>query len=148
MGCLCCLLACAQNSKLKEGNTPAGTSIEGTWQILSAQQITGDSSTIDLFEGQKFIKIINKTHFSFLRHDLNKGQDSLATFVSGGGRYTFKSGKYKEHLEFCTARNWEDNHFEFDVEIRNDTLIQTGIERIEALGVDRKIIETYVLLKE
>lgn len=120
-------------------------SLEGTWELVSELKIQGADTTFsDRKASEKMIKIINKTHFSFLKHDLSKGKDSLATFVAGGGTYELEGNTYKEHLEFCIARAWEDNDFEFEVQVKGDTLIQTGIEKIESLGVDRIIKETYV----
>jgi len=54
---------------------------------------------------------------------------------------------YTEHLEFCSAREWENNDFHFTISIRNDTLIQTGIEKVESAGVNRLNIEKYVRVK-
>jgi len=71
----------------------------------------------------------------------------VASFSSGGGSYTLKDSLYTEHLEYCSAREWEDNDFSFTVSIKSDTLIQSGIEKIEAEGVNRINIEKYVRLK-
>lgn len=122
--------------------------IEGTWKLISALNITGTDSTFtDYTVGMEGIKIIGKTHFSFFQHDLNHGKDSTAMYASGAGSYSFDGVHYKENLEYCTSRAWENNSFEFNVEVRNDSLFQIGLEKIEALGVDRKIIETYILVK-
>lgn len=122
--------------------------ILGTWQFLSAQTIVGeDTSYKDYTQGMKGIKMLNEDHFAFFSHDLNKGQDSTAAYGSGSGPYTYEDGHYTEYLEFCSARQWEDNTFEFELTVTGDTLIQEGRERIEDLGVDRIIRETYVRLK-
>lgn len=122
--------------------------IEGTWLLLSGETIIKKDTTFtDYTAGQKTIKIINENHFSFLRHDLNKGADSTALFVAGGGKYSLKGNTYTEHLEYCNFREWEDNTFHFEVKIKNDTLIQKGVEKIEDLGVDQIIVETYVRMK-
>lgn len=118
-------------------------SIVGTWELISAKTITKDSTFSSVRPNEKMIKIINNTHFSFLRHDLNKGKDSLATYVAGGGTYTFKNGKYTEYLEFLNYREWEGNEFHFNAKIANDTLTIEGIEKVEDLGVEHKIVEVY-----
>ena len=118
--------------------------IIGTWKLISAITIEEDSTYTDNLNGKEMIKIINESHFSFLNHDINNEKDSLNFFVAGGGIYTLEGNKYTEHLNYCNYRKWEGNTFEFIVEVRNDTLIQRGIERIENIGVDRKIIETYI----
>ena len=49
---------------------------------------------------------------------------------------------------YYKAKVWENNDFKFTVSIKNDTLIQTGIEKVEKAGVDRLNIEKYVRLKK
>lgn len=122
-------------------------SIEGTWELISGTIIEKEDTTItDYTKGQKMIKIINATHFAFLRHDLNKGKDS-AVYSSGGGRYTLADSQYTEHLDFCSAREWEGHSFQFTVVIKNDTLTQTGVEKLENLGINRLNIEIYRRVK-
>ena len=122
--------------------------LAGTWQLFSAILIEkGDTTITDYTKDKKFIKIINDSHFSFISHDLNKGKDSLANFSAGAGTYKLVDSNYTEHLEFCSAREWENNDFHFTINIRNDTLIQTGIEKVESAGVNRLNIEKYVRVK-
>jgi len=118
--------------------------LEGTWKLISGTIIQGgDTTNTDYTKNKSFIKIINQNHFSFVDHDLNKGKDSLANYTSGAGAYTFKDSTYTEHLEYCSDRAWEGNDFTFTILIRDDTLTQTGIEKIEKLGVNRLNIERY-----
>lgn len=120
----------------------------GTWQLVSGTLIEkGDTTITDYISKISFIKIINDTHFAFIQHDLNKGKDSSAVFGAGGGKYTLKDRLYKEQLEYCNAREWEGNDFDFVITIKNDTLIQKGIERVESAGVYRINIEKYVRMK-
>ncbi len=122
--------------------------IEGTWKLITGKIIKGkDTVFTDYTKGQKLIKIINGSHFSFVRHDLNKGKDSSAVFVAGAGAYTYDKGIYIEQLEFCTGRSWEGNEFKFNVRIQGDTLIQQGIEEIASENVKQEIVETYVRIK-
>ena len=124
------------------------SSINGTWKLISGTLIEkGDTTVTDYTKGKNAIKIINDTHFSFLNHDLNKGKDSTASFGAGGGKYTLVGDKYTEFLEYCNAREWENNKFEFTIIVKNDTLIQTGIEKIDSIGVNRLNIEKYVKVK-
>jgi hypothetical protein len=118
--------------------------IIGTWELVSATTIQADSIREDDRTGKKMIKIITDSHFAFFNHDTKSGKDSTALFVSGGGKYTFEETTYTEFLEYCNLREWEGHEFKFNVEIKGDTLIQSGVEKIEALGVDRKIIEKYL----
>src|SRR5687768_717540 len=142
------LISCGKGT---EDNTakPTANQITGTWQLVKAILIDkGDTTVTDYTKNISFIKIINKTHFAFLQHDLNKGKDSTASFVAGGGRYALKDSSYTEHLEYCSAREWEGNDFHFTVRIEGDTLTQYGVENVEAAGVDRINIEKYVRVKE
>ena len=129
--------------------TPA-ISLEGTWKLLTGTIIEkGNTTTTDYTKAKSFIKIINASHFAFLMHDLNKGKDSASSeFSSGGGSYSLKGNKYTEHLEYCSAREWEGHDFTFTVIIKGDTLIQSGIEKIEAQGIDRINTEKYIRIKK
>ncbi|MES2521037.1 MAG: hypothetical protein V4585_23195 [Bacteroidota bacterium] len=131
-----------------ESKQDASSSINGTWALVSGTIIEkGDTTFTDYTKGKNAIKIINDTHFSFLNHDLNKGKDSTASFGAGGGKYTLVGDKYTEFLEYCNAREWENNKFEFTITVQNDTLIQTGVEKIDSIGVNRLNIEKYVKVK-
>ncbi|MBL0327410.1 MAG: hypothetical protein IPP61_20000 [Cytophagaceae bacterium] len=122
--------------------------IEGTWKLLSGTLIEkGDTTITDYTQGKSFIKIINDTHFAFFLHDLSKGKDSTATYSSGAGTFKLKGDQYSENLEYCSDRAWEGNSFNFTIVIKGDTLIQSGVEKIEKEGIDRLNIEKYVKLK-
>jgi hypothetical protein len=127
---------------------PAERSIIGTWKLLSGTTIKGpDTTVVDYTIGQEMIKIITPTHFSFTRHDLNHGKDSLAVFSAGAGRVKITDTTYFEYLDYFNQREWEGSQFEFNYRISNDTLIITGIEKIEKLGIDHLNIEKYVRVK-
>ena len=138
------LVSCTGRNNISSDN-----SIEGTWKLISGTLIeNGDTTVTNYLKDVSFIKILNKSHFAFLQHDLNKGQDSDAVFVAGGGRYSLINDSYTEHLEYCSARNWEGNDFNFKISIKGDTLIQTGVEKVDNLGVNRLNIEKYVRLNK
>jgi len=118
--------------------------LAGTWRLISAETTEKDSTFSTFNPKTKMIKIINDTHFAFFNHDLNNGKDSAAVFFGGGGKYTLKDSVYTENLEFFNNRQWENGKFEFVVKIKNDTLTQKGIEKVEKLGIDRIITEKYV----
>ncbi len=123
--------------------------IVGTWQLISATATEKDS-TFSTFNPQtKMIKIITPTHFAFFNHDLTQGKDSTtAAFTAGGGACTLADSVYSEHLQYFNLREWEGHKFQFIVKIQNDTLTQSGVEKLEELGIDRVIVEKYVRVKE
>jgi len=140
------LCKCNANNKAPEN---LALPIAGTWQLISGTTIeNGDTTVTDYTTGLSFIKIINDTHFAFLKHDLKKGKDSAASFGSGGGRYILKDSVYTEHLEYCSDREWEGNDFTFTITMRNDSLIQSGTEKVETAGINRLNIEKYVRVKK
>ena len=120
----------------------------GTWKLVSAVTVTkGDTLKDYPVSNQEMIKILNGTHFAFMRHDLTHGKGKDATYTAGGGTYDFKGDKYTEHLAYLNARDWEGRSFDFTVQFKHDTLIQKGIEKIDSLNINHEIIETYVKLK-
>lgn len=138
-------MACSRDAKTTKPTDSESSPIQGTWKLMSALNImNGDTSFTDYSKNIEGIKIINATHFSFFQHDLGMGKDSMSVYTSGGGQYLLEGNRYTEYLEYCSAREWENHKFDFTVEVENDTLIQTGIERVPSLNVDRVIIETYV----
>jgi hypothetical protein len=138
------LLSCNTSIQKQTANETA-LPIQGTWKLLTGTLIEkGDSTITDYTKDKSFIKIINDTHFAFLMHNLNKDSSE---FSAGGGNYILKDSSYTEHLEYCNDRQWEGNDFSFTITINNDTLTQTGVEKIDSIGVNRLNIEKYVRLK-
>lgn len=135
------LMACS--NRKESGKT---LELEGTWQLISATTIDkGKSETTDYSGKLKMIKMFNHSHFAFLKHSLDP-KDSTS-FDAGGGTYVLKGEDYTEHLEYYKNKNWEGKIFNFKLAIHRDTLIQKGIEKVEAAGVDRIIIEKYLKVK-
>jgi hypothetical protein len=147
------IFSCQQNkTNLSEATEVTDTtkSLAGTWQLISSKVITkGDTAVTFAAKDQKMIKMFNDTHFAFFQHDLKKGSDSTNTvFGAGGGTYSLNGAEYKEHLEYCNARGWENQDFTFTLTIKNDTMVQSGVEKIDSLNVDRIIIEEYIKTKQ
>lgn len=135
------LPSCQSDNSTKSGQKE--NPLIGTWKLIEGRLTENGKTTITSYTGDtSFIKIINPTHFAFLQHDTNK--DSTGFFSAGGGHYTLQDSTYTEHLEYCNARSWEGNQFPFTVRILGDTLIQSGIEKIDSLGVNRVNTEIYV----
>ena len=144
------LFSCAAETEKTTGAKAAAEKpIIGTWKLLTGTLIEkGDTVVTDYTKGLSFIKIINDTHFAFLQHDLANGKDSSKVFSAGGGSYSLTDSVYTEHLEYCSAREWEGHDFPFTITIQNDTLIQSGVEKVENAGIDRINIEKYVRVKK
>lgn len=144
------LISCInEDEKKKVCLNCSGVPIQGTWQLLSATLFeNGQETFTDYTKSQRMIKIINDTHFSFLKHDLKLSKSGDNNFDAGGGRYTLVDDKYTEFLDFYNDKNWEGKSFHFEVKIEKDTLIQTGIEKMESAGVDRTITEKYIRIKD
>lgn len=122
--------------------------IVGTWKLIKGVLIEkNDTAITDYTKGVSFIKVINESHFTFLQHDLEHGKGTSPVFVAGGGSYSLNDSSYTEHLEYCSDRSWEGNDFTFTIKVSNDTLIQSGVEKIEKTGIDRLNVEKYVRLK-
>ena len=138
------------NSKTgSDASTSTINSVEGTWKLVTGILVEKGVTTVtDYTKNTSFIKIINKTHFAFLQHDLKKGKDTASVFVAGGGPYSLSDSMYTEHLEYCSDRVWEGNDFSFKIEMKGDTLIQKGIEKVESAGVNRVNIEKYIRVKK
>lgn len=142
------LNACASAPEKNSGPEENALDITGTWHYLSSTTIQdGDTSSTIYGKDQEGMKTITDTHFTFLLRDKNNGADSAASFVAGGGRVSLEGNKYIEFLDYCNYREWEGSRFEFEVELKGDTLIQKGAERVESLNVERTIIETYLRAK-
>lgn len=121
--------------------------IIGTWELISATSTQKDSTFSTFNPKVKMIKIINPDHFAFFVHDLTMGKQPNPEFSAGAGRFTLVNDSYTEYLEYFSNRAWENNKFEFKVSIKNDTLTQQGVEKVEKLGVDRIITEKYKRVK-
>src|SRR5215831_17546518 len=126
------LLSCQHDSKApSQQDSTARTQqaskapIEGSWRLVSASSITkGVSTETDYTGNTRMIKMLNGTHFAFIKHDINLPKDSANHFDAGGGSYTLNGDQYTEHLDFYKDRNWEGQTFHFTVSFHGDTLIQ------------------------
>jgi hypothetical protein len=142
------LVSCNPKPAASITETPPASPMVGTWKLVSAVTVTkGDTVKDYPVPNQEMIKVLNATHFAFMRHDLSKGKGKDATYTAGGGTYDFKGDKYTEHLAYLNAREWEGRSFDFTVQFKHDTLVQKGIEKIDSLNINHEIIETYVKQK-
>src|SRR5882757_5518303 len=122
--------------------------LNGTWKLISGTEISNGVKTVtDYTKDQQMIKIINDTHFAFLKHKLGTAKDSSNDFDAGGGPYSLKGDQYTEHLDYYSNKSVEGNAFTFTVTIKGDTLIQQGVEKLKGGGAEKVIFEKYVKVK-
>lgn len=141
----CTVLFAACNAPRTTEPPKAEPPLTGTWQLVASKIIIkGDTTPTFPIEGQEMIKVFNGTHFSFFKHDVNKGKGPNAVFDAGAGTYTLSGNNYSEHLSYCNYREWENRDFTFNVVLKDDTLIQSGIEKIDSLNINQEIIEVYI----
>ncbi|KQR71099.1 hypothetical protein [Pedobacter sp. Leaf176] len=134
------LYACKEKTHQVANNQP---NIQGTWKLISGTITDRKSGKITNYLANfNMIKIINDTHFAFLKHSKNP-EDSTG-FDAGGGTYLLNGSTYTEHLTYYKNKNWEGKTFDFKLSLAKDTLIQTGLEKVEKEGIDRVIVEKYV----
>lgn len=128
-------------------------SLVGSWKLIYAVSIKKDTTIHNDLPGTTMMKILNETHFAFMQHDVKQDGDTTQSnkvFGAGGGTYELKGHDYTEHLEYCSARGYEGNDFNFTLQIKGDTLIQTGIEKLKDIGVgdeNVELVEKYVRIK-
>lgn len=138
------LSACTSKTAVPD----TGLHLNGTWKLISGTETANGVKTVtDYTKNQQMIKIINDTHFAFLKHKLVTEKDSSNNFDAGGGTYTLKGDQYTEHLDYYSIKAVEGNAFTFTVSIHNDTLIQEGIEKLKGAATGKIILEKYVKIK-
>jgi len=135
------LISCSESKTPDIETAETGeNSIEGTWKLVYADIRENDSLQVKDLSKTDFIKIINKTHFAFF----NQEQGTSENFVAGAGTYKYDGEDYIETLDFIPAVDYRKHIFPFKLEIKGDSLIQHGHEKIESANLDRFILEKYI----
>ncbi|WP_447642205.1 MULTISPECIES: hypothetical protein [Chitinophagaceae] len=126
--------------------TQSSQALSGTYRLLESKTINGNDTTLAFSDTTKteMFKMFNQDHFAFFNHDKEHGKGKEPLFVSGGGTYTLNGNQYQEYLQYCTARDWENQAFKFELTQKGDTLIQKGEEELPKLGIKQTIVETYI----
>jgi len=138
------LSSCSENKREEIKTTSAEKSpIEGSWKLVYADITENDSVQVKDLNNNDFIKIINKTHFAFFNQDRGTSEN----YVAGAGTYKFDGEDYIETLDFIPTVEYRNHVFPFKVEIKGDSLIQHGHEKIEEANLDRYILEKYIRIK-
>ncbi len=141
--CLVMVVACQSPNKETKEPEKNISPIIGTWKLVYADIKEKDSVTVKDMGQSEFIKIINETHFAFF----NQSKDSDEDFYGGAGTYTLNGSRYVESLDYVRNVNLRGHMFDFTVEFKGDSLIQTGLEDVPAAGLKRYITEKYVRME-
>ena len=128
------------DKKASTKNIPHDNALIGTWKMVYAQTKDKDSVQVKDLSDTKFIKIITPTHFVFFNQD----KYSTDNFYAGAGTYELNGNNYVETLNYTAVEELRNHQFPFLIQIKQDTLIQSGIEEVKVAGIKREIIENYV----
>lgn len=135
------IIACQQKKETtKVLEAKPVNKIIGTWKMVYADIKENDSLQIKDLTKSDFIKIINESHFAFFNQD----HSDAALFYGGGGTYKLENDSYTEKLQYTSVNEVRDHEFPFTIEIKNDTLIQYGLEEIKEANIKRYIVEKYI----
>jgi hypothetical protein len=130
------LLGCVSEKK---------NAIEGTWRVVSGTTKTADT-TLSYSQANLFgMKIIAGNQWAIFGQPLGGG-DTLAYY--GGGTYTLEGKYYTESIKYNIIKSRVGRTIPFEVEVRNDTLIQKGPPRTaQYAGSKWEMYEVWVRVK-
>jgi outer membrane lipoprotein SlyB len=130
------LLGCVSEQK---------NAIEGTWRVVYGTMKTADT-TVSYSQANLFgMKMIFDNHWAIFGQGLHGG-DTLAYY--SGGTYTLQGNKYTESIKYNTVKSRIGRVIPFEVEVRNDTLIQKGPPKTaEYAGRKWELYEVWVRMK-
>ena len=120
--------------------------IEGAWKLVYNKTVYGGElyyvfPNIDPTEGQ--IKMWTKDHVSFT--GIIKW-DSASSDNFGAGTYKLNGNQYEETFLYCSYKPYIGKILKMNIEIKNDTLIQTSLEKDGKFDKSSYMIEKYVRL--
>lgn len=130
------LLGCVSEKK---------NAIEGTWRVVTGTMKTADT-TISYSQTNLFgMKMIVDNQWAIFGQPLADG-DTLAYY--GGGTYTLEGNIYTESTKYNIVKSRVGRTIPFEVEVRNDTLIQKGPpQTAQYAGSKWKLYEVWVRVK-
>jgi hypothetical protein len=120
--------------------------IEGAWKLFYTKAVYGDKPyyvfpNTDPTEGQ--IKIWTKEYVSFT--GIIKW-NSVSTDNFGVGTYKLNGNQYEESYLYCSYRPFIGKTLKLNLEVTNDTLMQTTLEKDGKFDKSSCLIEKYVRL--
>jgi hypothetical protein len=98
------------------GSHARKSQLDGTWELVSGQQLP---------KGTRDIKMISGGHFIFVAYDTEKGKP----LYTGGGTYILNGSSYTEHIDFMSneiSAGMIGKDQPFTVKVDGDTFTQTG----------------------
>jgi len=98
------------------GSNAVKSPLDGTWVLVSGQQLP---------KGARDIKILSGGHFIFVAYDTEKGKP----LYTGGGAFILNGSSYTEHVDFASdeiAPGLVGKDQQFTVTMDGDTFTQTG----------------------
>ena len=111
--------------------------VEGTWELISADWIFGDTLKFPNSRFDREIKIISDKYFLFIRQDTTNND----LFFSGGGTYSYENNRFTEVMEFTSWGEGIGHASSFNCKFDGDTWIMTG--PIEKTGKNKSQWQLY-----
>ena len=102
--------------------TNHNNTIEGTWELVSADWIVTDTIKFPNSKSDREIKIIGKKNFLFIRQDTSNSD----MFFSGGGIYSFKDSTFTETMEFSKWKGEIGHSVTYKCKFEDNLWIMTG----------------------
>lgn len=114
--------------------------VEGTWKLVSAYWIFGDTTVFPNSEYDSEIKIIGKKHYLFIRQDTTNRN----LFFSGGGTYIYKNNLFSESMDYNSWGNGIEELHTYKCKFEKDNWILTGpVNENGEIDEKWKLIETW-----
>lgn len=107
----------AQSSSASSESNP----LIGAWRMVSYTLEFPDTTTTESDIDNPQTKIFTPSHFAF-GYQTDDGED----VVAGGGWYELQDDRYTEHVQYHTEKSYVGEELTFTVNVKGDTLIQSG----------------------
>lgn len=98
-------------------------SVAGTWELVSFKYGTNETAFTQMPPGQRRIKMITDTHFTWVQVDTA----TKKVTASAGGPYSLNGSTYTESIEFgLEMDSYMGQKQAFSVRVEGDKLFQSG----------------------
>ena len=114
------LLTPSVSAQTSSASSPSNPLI-GAWRMVSYTLEFPDTTTTETDIDNPQTKIFTPSHFAF-GYQTDDGED----VVAGGGWYELNGDSYTEHVQYHTETNYVGDELTFTVNVKEDTLIQSG----------------------